>query len=138
MYFEKLGFMLTFWNMAGVPFSYCQCALYFANRDPAETRWNPYALLALFVSYLFVYWVWDTANSQKNGFRQMERGQLIQRKTFPQLPWQTVQNPKTIPTETGDSILADGWFGMSRKPHYPCDAYFAICWGLVTGFRSVF
>ncbi|EOO01871.1 putative c-24 sterol reductase protein [Phaeoacremonium minimum UCRPA7] len=96
MYFEKLGFMLTFWNMAGVPFS------------------------------------------QKNGFRQMERGQLIPRKSFPQLPWQVVKNPRTIKTSTGDSILVDGWYGMARKVHYACDAYFAICWGLITGFKSPF
>ncbi|KMU90077.1 Delta(24(24(1)))-sterol reductase [Coccidioides immitis H538.4] len=57
MYFEKLGFMLTFWNMAGVPFTYCHCALYFANHDPAEYRWNPYALTTLFVTYLFMYWI---------------------------------------------------------------------------------
>lgn len=135
MYFEKLGFMLTFWNMAGVPFSYCHCALYLANHHPSEYKWNSYALTALFLSYLFVYWVWDTCNSQKNGFRQMERGQLIPRKSFPQLPWQVVKNPRTIKTSTGDSILVDGWYGMARKVHYACDAYFAICWGLITGFK---
>lgn len=137
MYFEKLGFMLTFWNMAGVPFSYCHCALYLANRDPSTYRWNRAALVAVFIVYLFVYWVWDTANSQKNGFRQMERGQLVSRKTFPQLPWQVVQNPRVIETDVGDRILADGWFGMVRKPHYPCDAFFAVAWALITGFQYV-
>ncbi|CAI4213602.1 unnamed protein product [Parascedosporium putredinis] len=109
MYFEKLGFMLTFWNMAGVPFSYCQCVLYLANNHPDTYRWSRTSLGCLVVLYLFVYWVWDTANGQKNGFRQMERGQLISRKTFPQLPWQIVQNPRVIETDTGDRILADGW-----------------------------
>ena len=135
MYFEKLGFMLTFWNMAGVPFSYCHCALYLANHHPSEYKWNRYALAALFASYLFAYWVWDTCNSHKNSFRQMERGQLISRKSFPQLPWQVIENPKTIKTSEGDSILVDGWYGMARKVHYTCDAYFAICWGLITGFK---
>ncbi|RFU30694.1 hypothetical protein B7463_g5662, partial [Scytalidium lignicola] len=138
MYFEKLGFMLTFWNLAGVPFSYCHCTLYLANRDPVEYRWNPYSLAALFIAYLFVYWVWDTCNSQKNGFRQMERGQLVHRNAFPQLPWRVVRNPKAIKTETSDRILADGWFGLARKPHYTCDAFFAICWGLITGFNTYF
>jgi Delta24(24(1))-sterol reductase len=135
MYFEKLGFMLTFWNMAGVPFSYCHCALYLANHDPSEYQWNKYALGAFVLAYLFVYWVWDTSNSQKNGFRQMERGQLIERKTFPQLPWRIIENPRAIETKTGDRILADGWFGLARKPHYPCDAFFAMSWGLITGFK---
>jgi delta24(24(1))-sterol reductase len=34
---------------------------------------------------------------------------MLLRKTFPQLPWQTLQNPRTIKTKTGDSILVDGW-----------------------------
>lgn len=71
---------------------------------------NRFGLAALFVTYLFLYWVWDTTNSQKNRFRQSERGGAItMRKAFPQLPWQTLTNPKTIMTKTGDAILADGW-----------------------------
>ena len=124
MYHEKWGFMLIFWNLAGVPLSYCHCTIYLANRPPSTYHWNPIALGALYVSYLFVYWVWDTCNSQKNRFRQMERGTLTERKAFPQLPWQTLQNPKTIKTKTGDSILIDGWYGYARKIHYTCDLYF--------------
>ncbi|KAJ9156618.1 Delta(24(24(1)))-sterol reductase [Pleurostoma richardsiae] len=138
MYFEKWGFMLIFWNLAGVPLSYCHCIIYLANHDPSEYRWNRWALAALFASYLFVYWVWDTCNSQKNRFRAAERGNLIHRRTFPQLPWQTVKNPKTITTASGDSILVGGWYGLARKVHYACDAFFAITWGLITGFQSPF
>lgn len=138
MYYEKWGFMLIFWNMAGVPLSYCHCTIYLANHAPSEYRWNPYALTALFASYLFVYWVWDSCNSQKNRFRAMERGTMVPRRTFPQLPWQTIKNPKTIQTSTGDAILVDGWYGLARKVHYTCDAFFAISWGLITGFKSPF
>ena len=113
MYFEKWGFMLIFWNLAGVPLSYCHCTLYIANHDPAEYHWNPYLLTLLFISYLFVYWIWDTANSQKNMFRAQERGVELNRKTFPQLPWKAVKNPKSIKTKTGDSILCDGWCEFS-------------------------
>lgn len=157
MYYEKLGFMLIFWNMAGVPLSYCHCTIYLANHSPSVYRWNKVALVVLYTSYLFVYWVWDTTNSQKNRFRHHERGQMVLRKAFPQLPWQTVENPKTIKTETGDSILVDGWCkstitlsglgsaltnvmtdGLARKPHYACDLFFALTWGLITGFDSPF
>ncbi|OXV06110.1 hypothetical protein Egran_06121 [Elaphomyces granulatus] len=138
MYYEKWGFMLIFWNFAGVPLSYCHCSIYLALHDPATYRWNPYALTFFYITYLFVYWVWDTANSQKNRFRQQERGSLVFRNTFPQLPWQTVKNPQTIKTPDGGTILVSGWYGKARKVHYTCDLYFAICWGLVTGFNSPF
>ena len=109
MYYEKLGFMLIFWNMVGVPLTYCHCTIYLANHPPSDYHWNKWALIPFCVLYLFVYWVWDTANSQKNRFRQQEMGADLKRKTFPQLPWQTVKNPRSIRTESGDSILVDGW-----------------------------
>lgn len=156
MYYEKLGFMLIFWNLAGVPLSYCHCTLYLANHPPSVYRWNRFALVLLYISYIFVYWIWDTTNSQKNRFRQQERGTLVERKAFPQLPWQTVKNPKTIKTKSGDAILVDGWCmllcfspctvgvlielldGYARKIHYTADLYFALTWGLITGFGSPF
>lgn len=141
MYYEKWGFMLIFWNLAGVPLSYCHCSIYLANHPPSDYHWNPVALSLLYISYLFVYWVWDTANAQKNRFRQWERGTLSKRWTFPQLPWQDLDNPKTIKTDHGVALLADGWCmmimlwylesmliiltdGKARKIHYTCDLYF--------------
>jgi len=118
MYYEKWGFMLIFWNLAGVPLSYCHCTIYLANHAPSVYHWNRVALVALYATYLFTYWVWDTANSQKNRFRQEERGTLFERRTFPQLPWQTVKNPKTILTDTGDSLLVDGWCKCPHNKSY--------------------
>lgn len=130
--------MLIFWNLAGVPLSYCHCTIYLANHHPSEYAWSKPALILLYTSYIFTYWVWDTANSQKNRFRAQERGFETHRKSFPQLPWRAVKNPKKIETETGDSLLCDGWYGLARKIHYTCDLYFAITWGLITGFNSPF
>lgn len=109
MYYEKWGFMLIFWNFAGVPLSYCHCTLFMANHAPSVYHWSRPVLVVFYVTYLLAYWVWDTTNSQKNRFRQEERGTLIERKTFPQLPWQTVKNPHVIKTQAGESILVDGW-----------------------------
>lgn len=95
--------------LAGVPLSYCHCSLYLSNHAPSVYKWNRFALTALYLSYLFVYWVWDTAGSQKNRFRHSERGTLHERNTFPQLPWRHIENPETIETETGDALLVDGW-----------------------------
>ncbi|KAI1390006.1 ergosterol biosynthesis ERG4/ERG24 family-domain-containing protein [Hypoxylon trugodes] len=138
MYYEKWGFMLIFWNMAGVPLSYCHCTLYLANHDPSEYAWNKYALGLLYVLYICVYVIWDQANAQKNAFRADERGTYQKRYSFPVLPWTHIKNPKAIDTQTGDRLLCDGWYGFARKPHYACDAFFAVTWGLITGFNSPF
>ncbi|KAH8585441.1 ergosterol biosynthesis ERG4/ERG24, partial [Bisporella sp. PMI_857] len=143
IYNEKWGFMLIFWNLAGVPLSYCHCTLYFANRLDTVSDWSIPALrspvlIFLFTSYLFVYWIWDTTGSQKNRFRAQERGKLVLRRTFPQLPWQTLRNPRTLTTASGNKILVDGWYAYARKIHYTCDIYFALAWGAVTGFDSPF
>jgi delta24(24(1))-sterol reductase len=119
MYYEKWGFMLIFWNLAGVPMSYCHCTLYLASHDPAEYRKNPIILILWAGLYLFAYWVWDTCNSQKNVFRAEERGASVDRKSFPQLPWRAVKNPRVIEVkggaEDGVKILCDGWC-MSSLP----------------------
>lgn len=108
MYYEKWGFMLIFWNMAGVPLSYCHCTIYLANHDPAEYAWSKSAIIAFHVTYLFVYWVWDTCNGQKNRFRGASSGANFDRWTFPPLPWAYVDNPKVIESDAGP-LLADGW-----------------------------
>ena len=138
MYYEKWGFMLIFWNMAGVPLSYCHCTIYLANHPPEVYAWSTPAIILFYSSYLFVYWVWDTSQSQKNKFRLAERGQMQHRIAFPQLPFRYIENPETIVTPSGDTLLVDGWYKYARKIHYTCDMYFAITWGLITGFKSPF
>ena len=109
MYYEKLGFMLIFWNLAGVPLSYCHCTIYLANHAPSEYEWNKFALAGLYAAYLFVYWVWDSANAQKNRFRLIEAGGYTPSKGFPFMPWSQLDNPKTLKTPNGETILIDGW-----------------------------
>jgi Delta24(24(1))-sterol reductase len=109
MYYEKLGFMLIFWNMAGVPLSYCHSILFVALHHPDEYQLSPWLIGALTVAYLGVYYVWDTTNSQKNQFRQEERGVVDYRTTFPYFRYGRLKDPKTISTKHGNKILCDGW-----------------------------
>ncbi|KAL9586613.1 MAG: hypothetical protein Q9212_000808 [Teloschistes hypoglaucus] len=154
MYHEKWGFMLIFWNFAGVPLTYCHATLFLSNHAPSVYHWSRPGLIAFYAAYLFVYWIWDTCNSQKNRFKQEERGTAMERTSVPQLPWQTVKNPHVIRTQAGESILADGWCmvplsprfwcveiligtdGYARKMHYTADMYFALSWAFITGFHS--
>lgn len=59
----------------------------------------------------------DTAMAQKSHFKmQMDGGHHEPRWTFPQLPWNTVNNPKYIQTAQGGKLLIDGWWAYLRKP----------------------
>ena len=89
IFYEKWGFMLIYWNLSGVPFvyrlifilivishsylnlklrililSFCSTGSFVIQKIGLIEL--PYAFkVYLLVSFLFVYWVWDTANSQK-------------------------------------------------------------------------
>lgn len=134
IFYEKFGFMLIFWNMAGVPFTYCLSSLYLLSMGPLHHS-NFYVAFC-FILLLSGYYIWDTAQSQKNRFRMQQRGTYIPRKTFPQLPWGTLKNPTYIKTKQGNLLLTGGWWRYARKIHYTADLMMALSWGLITGFSS--
>lgn len=132
MFHEKLGWMLVFWNMCGVPLAYCfQSVFIYRNNVQHE----PLYMAALFVVLLAAYFVFDTTNSQKNRFRMMDEGTYIPRKAFPQLPFGTLINPTFIQTKQGNKLLTGGWYGVTgcRKIHYTADIVMALTWGLSCG-----
>ncbi|RPA99985.1 hypothetical protein L873DRAFT_1789213 [Choiromyces venosus 120613-1] len=133
---EKWGYMLIFWNMAGVPLTYCHGVLYLVKHKPSDYQWPAGVNVSLYVLLLCAYYVFDTSNSQKNRFRQMEKGTLVVRNAFPQLPWQTLKNPKFIKCKNGGTLLTSGWYGLARKVHYTADFCQLTSWGLICGFAS--
>ncbi|KAI8373073.1 ergosterol biosynthesis ERG4/ERG24 [Radiomyces spectabilis] len=139
IFYEKDGFMLIFWNMAGVPFTYCYASIYLMKYELTTgqtiTHSLPYTV-GLFVTLLAAYYIFDTGNSQKNRFRMEQNGSFMVRNAFPQLPYGHIKNPSYIKTEHGNLLLTDGWWGVVRKPHYTADLIMAMSWGLITGFGS--
>ena len=132
IFHEKWGWMLVFWNLAGVPFVYCFGAMYLASQPPLEHS-VPYTVFC-FVLLFGAYYVWDTANSQRNRFRMQINGSYVKRRAFPQLPWGTLENPRHLDTRAGSKLLVDGWWRYARKPHYTADVLMALSWGLICGF----
>ena len=78
-------------------------------RPSDEFQWPSWFVLVLVVIYLGVYYVWDTCNSQKNQFRQEEKGVVNERRTFPYFKYGKIHNPVTIQTKQGNRLLCDGW-----------------------------
>ena len=133
IFHERWGFMLIFWNFAGVPFAYTfQSVFLYFNKPTFEHP--PLAAGLICVVLLVAYYIWDTANSQKNHFRMKDRGTYIKRHAFPQLPWRTLDNPSFIQTKQGNKLLTGGWWAYARKIPYTCDMCMALCWGLTCGF----
>ncbi|KAI9095219.1 ergosterol biosynthesis ERG4/ERG24 [Phlyctochytrium arcticum] len=138
IFYEKWGFMLIFWNFSGVPFTYCYASLYLLRTETGRAVHHSVPFLVFNFSLLIVgYYIWDTANSQKNRFRMSQSGTYIPRRTFPQLPWGTIREPAYIRTEHGSLLLTSGWWGIARKIHYTADLMMALSWALNTGFGSV-
>lgn len=135
IFYEKWGWMLIFWNLVGVPFVYCFNAFFILRNGPFEHS-TPYTV-ALFALLLGAYYVWDTAQAQKNHFRMQLSGTYVRRRTFPQLPWSTLKEPRYLTTESGGTLLIDGFWAYARKIHYTADLTMALCWAMSCGFRGV-
>ena len=80
--------MLIFWNISGVPYVYCFQSVYLLKNGWIDYGWVGF--LGLVVVLVSAYYVWDTAQSQKNRFRMKLKGTYVPRKSFPQLPWGTL------------------------------------------------
>lgn len=133
---EKFGWMLCWWNLAGVPLLYCYQSLFLCQYSWDGLTLPPlpslyYAVLS--ICLVGAYCIWDEANYPKCYFRADMRGQLIRRDLFP--TFRHIENPKYIKCEQG-VLLTDGWYGKARKIHYTADTSMALLWGLGCGFSS--
>ncbi|TIB77366.1 hypothetical protein E3Q22_03094 [Wallemia mellicola] len=133
MAWEKFGYMLCFWNFAGVPFTYCYPVLYLLNHRPEEYSWSWVTYTLLFGVLLTSYTIFDLAMAQKSRFKMQQQGIHKFRKTFPQIPGATPKNPTFVQTQHGSKLLTSGPWAYARKPNYCADWIQATSWGFSTG-----
>jgi len=132
MFREKFGWMLNFWNVAGVPYLYCFQSYYLYKNQKGNEPISHSVIYMIFVYTLLLvaYYIFDSANLQKASFRLPG----IVRKTFPQVPWGVLPHPvRTLKTPNGGVLIIDGWYAFVRKAQYTGDILMALSWGLATG-----
>lgn len=121
MSYEKFGWLLSYWNFSGVPFSYGFGAVHMALHDPATYRYSNWVYFVLFPTLIIAHCIFDLAMGQKSYFKAISTGTFIKRNTFPQIPGTELKDPKVIVTETGSKLLVDGCWGVVRKPSEFCE-----------------
>ncbi|EEB92923.1 hypothetical protein MPER_08494, partial [Moniliophthora perniciosa FA553] len=114
---DGFGFMLSVGDLLWVPFTYCLQARYLVFN---QVELGPLSTALIIGVNLVGYWIFRSANGEKNDFR-------------------TGKNPKNLKymtTERGSKLLISGWWGMSRHPNYIGDILMAFAWSLPTGFGT--
>ncbi|CCW63083.1 unnamed protein product [Phytomonas sp. EM1] len=137
VFYEKFGWMLAYWNTCGVPFLYCMQALYI-QKVLKGNEYSRSTVVMMLIILMVAYYVWDVVGSQKNRFRMRRSGvpmEIIRRRTFPQLPWRYLENPRTLKSAKGE-ILIDGFYRYGRKINYTSDLVMAFLWCSSCGFKS--
>lgn len=117
---DGFGFMLSFGDLAWLPFTYCLQARYLASHPLDLGAINSTIIIAI---QLIGYWIFRGANSEKDAFRRDPDAERFKNHTY-------------IKTETGTRLLTSGWWGKSRHMNYLGDWIMAWAWCLPTGFST--
>uniref|UniRef100_D8QIL6 Delta(14)-sterol reductase ERG24 n=1 Tax=Schizophyllum commune (strain H4-8 / FGSC 9210) TaxID=578458 RepID=D8QIL6_SCHCM len=115
---DGFGFMLSVGDLVWVPFTYSLQARYLAFR---HVELGPFWTAFIVGVNLLGYYIFRSANGQKNDFRNGKENNL-----------------KYFETSTGRKLITSGWWGWSRHPNYFGDWLMAVAWSLPTGFATPF
>ncbi|KAF8920411.1 ERG4/ERG24 ergosterol biosynthesis protein [Mucidula mucida] len=114
---DGFGFMLAVGDLAWVPLTYSLQARYLVFN---QLELGPFLTAVIFAVNLAGYYIFRSANGEKNDFRNGK-------------------NPKNLEyftTASGSKLLTSGWWGRSRHPNYFGDLLMAFAWSLPTGFET--
>jgi Delta14-sterol reductase len=115
---EGFGFMLSYGDLAWVPFIFSTQSKYLVERGQELPLPGILAAAALGA---VGYYIFQGANSQKDQFR-----------TDPYHP--SVVHLQTLATARGTRLICSGWWGLARHINYTGDWLIGLSWCLVCGF----
>jgi Delta14-sterol reductase len=118
---DGFGYMLVMGDLAWVPFTYSLQARYLVQHDPHLSR--P-ALLAIVALYALGYYIFRSANSEKDAFRRNPLDPAVRHLWY-------------LPTRRGTRLITSGWWGLARKINYTGDYIMGVTWCLLCGFDSI-
>jgi delta14-sterol reductase/lamin-B receptor len=118
---DGFGFMLVFGDMAWVPFTYSIPAKYLVYHDPHLS--NP-TLVAILALYLVGFYIFRSANGQKDVFRRNPNDPQVAHLSY-------------LQTKRGTRLLTSGWWGTARKINYTGDYIMGLTYSLLCGFNSL-
>jgi len=118
---DGFGFMLVFGDLGWVPFTYSLQARYLVNHDPGLSLFQ---LMGILVVHAFGYWIFRSANSEKDAFRRN-----------PDAP--EVKHLKYLQTKRGTKLIVSGWWGAARKINYTGDWIMGLSWCMTCGYNSI-
>lgn len=118
---DGFGFMLVNGDLAWVPFMYSIQARYLVNNDPHLSHLSLFAIVSL---HFIGYYIFRSANGQKNAFRSNPNAPSLQHLNF-------------LQTKRGTKLLTSGWWGLARKINYTGDWIMGLSWCLLCGVDSI-
>lgn len=115
---DGFGFMLSFGDLAWVPWSYTLQTRYLSiPGNEVILGWCNFA--AIVVLHFVGFYIFRASNLQKSNFKN---GKL--------------EHMKHIKTATGSRLLIEGWWGLSQHINYLGDWLIGWSWCLPTGFQT--
>jgi Delta14-sterol reductase len=118
---DGFGFMLLFGDLCWVPFTYSLQARYLVHHDPQLPL---YQLLLIVGLHMFGYYIFRSANGEKDAFRKNPNDPSVAHLSF-------------LSTQRGTKLLTSGWWGRARKINYTGDYLMGLSWCLTCGVGSI-
>lgn len=125
---DHFGWMLCWGDCVWLPYMYTLQAFYLASH-PVEL--STVQSIAIFLLGVAGYWIFRTANAQKDAFRQNREKAVIWGKKVETIPC----TYKSFDGTTHQSkLLVSGWWGIGRHMNYTGDLMLSSAYCLACGF----